>query len=42
MSEMAGTGNSPVVAIKLARSPQTESWTQDKLLAGDVVLQVNV
>lgn len=38
---MAGTGNSPVVAIKLARSPQTESWTQDKLLAGDVVLQVS-
>lgn len=39
---MAGGGNSPVVAIKLTGSTQMESWSEQKLLGGDVVLQVNV
>lgn len=38
---MAGVGNNPVVAIKLSGSTQTESWSEGKLLGGDVVLQVN-
>ena len=40
-SEMAGGGNSPVVAIKLSGSTQAETWSEAKLLGGDVVLQVN-
>lgn len=40
-SEMAGGGNSPVVAIKLSGSTQAETWSEGKLLGGDVVLQVN-
>lgn len=40
-SQMAG-GNSPVVAIKLSGSTQAETWSETKLLGGDVVLQVNI
>uniref|UniRef100_A0A7I4FJN2 Uncharacterized protein n=1 Tax=Physcomitrium patens TaxID=3218 RepID=A0A7I4FJN2_PHYPA len=38
---MAGGGNSPVVAVKLSGSTQAESWSEGKLLGGDVVLQVS-
>ena len=37
---MAGGGNSPVVAVKLTGSTPADSWTEGKLLGGDVVLQV--
>ncbi len=40
---MAGGGvNSPVVAVKLTGASQSmsDSWTDSKLLSGDVVLQV--
>ncbi|KAG0585844.1 hypothetical protein KC19_2G043500 [Ceratodon purpureus] len=37
---MAGGGNSPVVAVKLTNSTQAESWTEGRLLGGDVVLQI--
>lgn len=42
--EMAGGGNSPVVAIKLngASNGVPESWNEGKLLGGDVVLQVSI
>lgn len=39
---MAGGGNSPVVAVKLSGSTPAETWTEGKLLGGDVVLQVKL